>query len=79
LQLLRELHQAATSAKVPGSVWQVMLSHDHLKQLKEMASPALPLLEKWGACKRFAPIDPAMAATDLLHNAVRISTSPVLH
>ena len=70
VQLLKQLHACAASAKVSGSVWQVMLAPHHLEELKEMGSPAVAVLDKWSRFKRFAPMDPAMASADLIHNAV---------
>jgi hypothetical protein len=74
-QLLRELHHAASSAKVSGSVWQVQLAPDHLAQLKQMASPAVALLEKWRAYKRFDTVEPAILHPDLVYQSVNTASS----
>ncbi len=75
-QVLKALKAAAGSAKVAGSVWQMMVAPLHLDDLRKMKSPALPILEKWQTVKRFAPLDPAMATHDLVHNAVSIFPHP---
>jgi len=55
-----------------------MLSHHHLAELKIMKSPALAILERWRPIKRFETLDPAMATSDLVHNAVYAPSFPLL-
>lgn len=70
LQVLDELRQAASSARRPGCVWMLTATAQQLGELQATQSPAHRILQKWQPTKRFKPMDPDQATSDLVLTAV---------